>query len=278
MNKAFTLIELLVVIVIVGILASIIIVSTINAQNSANDAKRKADINQISKAILMYKIGNPNTSLGISSGCEIGGDCGAINVIFGEAVTFRDPKGSYYTYYSSDGIDFNIFAILSTEKVFGYSSIDSYYTSVMARSSAYNSLNKFWVISPPSPPMANVDDSANGALFGQVSSFSAGWTSYVKINAANGFEAGNYDIYVRARTDGSGSNPTSLPFKIYDRDTENLQEWTVNDLSTSYQVKYVGRYTLQQADINKIHIDSSFSSGEVTTNYFVDFLEFRPVP
>ncbi len=55
-NKAFTLIELLVVIAIIGILAGIIVVAMGGAQGSANDAKRKADINQLAKAVMIYKV------------------------------------------------------------------------------------------------------------------------------------------------------------------------------------------------------------------------------
>ena len=58
-RKSFTLIELLVVIAIIGILAGILIVSMSNATNSANDAKRKADLNQIVKSLLIYNASNP---------------------------------------------------------------------------------------------------------------------------------------------------------------------------------------------------------------------------
>ncbi|MDD4409927.1 MAG: prepilin-type N-terminal cleavage/methylation domain-containing protein, partial [Candidatus Pacebacteria bacterium] len=61
--KAFTLIELLVVIAIIGILAGFIIVSMSSAQGAASDARRKADINQLSKAIMIYKTNNPDTPL-----------------------------------------------------------------------------------------------------------------------------------------------------------------------------------------------------------------------
>ncbi|MFA7244434.1 MAG: prepilin-type N-terminal cleavage/methylation domain-containing protein [Patescibacteria group bacterium] len=50
-SRAFTLIELLVVVAIIGILATIIIISYTNAQAKARDNKRKADIQAIAAAI-----------------------------------------------------------------------------------------------------------------------------------------------------------------------------------------------------------------------------------
>lgn len=55
-KKAFTLIELLVVVAIIGILASIIVISYTNAQARARDNRRKADIHAIASAIDMYYI------------------------------------------------------------------------------------------------------------------------------------------------------------------------------------------------------------------------------
>jgi prepilin-type N-terminal cleavage/methylation domain-containing protein len=59
-NRAFTLIELLIVIAIVGILSGFVIVSMNGAINSAKDARRKADLSTISKAILEYSAQNNN--------------------------------------------------------------------------------------------------------------------------------------------------------------------------------------------------------------------------
>ena len=50
----FTLIELLVVIAIIGLLASFSIIAFNSARVKARDAKRKADISQIQKALEMY--------------------------------------------------------------------------------------------------------------------------------------------------------------------------------------------------------------------------------
>jgi len=53
-NRGFTLIELLVVIFIIGILASIVIVSVNSARAKARDTKRKADIKELKTAIELY--------------------------------------------------------------------------------------------------------------------------------------------------------------------------------------------------------------------------------
>lgn len=55
-NKSFTLIEILTVILIVGILSAIIIVSISSILNSTQDAKRKKDLDSISKALLEYGV------------------------------------------------------------------------------------------------------------------------------------------------------------------------------------------------------------------------------
>ena len=53
-QKGFTLIELLVVISVIGLLASVILVSLNSARQKARDAKRKADLRQLATALNLY--------------------------------------------------------------------------------------------------------------------------------------------------------------------------------------------------------------------------------
>lgn len=88
-NRGFTLIELLVVVAIIGLLASIVIASLNTARMKGRDARRVADIKQISLALEMYNDANSQyatTSATSSLGSYI-------------AIVPTDPKsGSAYSY------------------------------------------------------------------------------------------------------------------------------------------------------------------------------------
>lgn len=131
-KQAFTLIELLVVIAIIGILSGLVIVSMNGSVNSANDARRKSDISALAKAVLAYK--TLNGSVPNSSGiiCDIGSNCtgfpGAIVPDYIGSIP-RDPDGSYYKYYSLDGISFILRSALSNGMTYAYSSSTGAYSS-----------------------------------------------------------------------------------------------------------------------------------------------------
>jgi len=55
-KNGFTLIELLVVMVIIGLLAGLILPNFMSARERARDAQRKSDLEQIQKALELYKM------------------------------------------------------------------------------------------------------------------------------------------------------------------------------------------------------------------------------
>jgi prepilin-type N-terminal cleavage/methylation domain-containing protein len=75
-RSAFTLVELLVVIAIIGLLSSVAVVALSGAGMNARNAKRKADLVQISKALEMYYSDNgayPSTGGGWWGNCSFYG-------------------------------------------------------------------------------------------------------------------------------------------------------------------------------------------------------------
>lgn len=127
-KKAFTLIEMLVVIAVIGILATVVVVSYGNAQSRSRDTQRVSDLLAVQSAITMYYANNkvyPTTTesvMGSASECSAWGSqngAGAewVDVVKSELVKYlpnwpRDPKNKnltlgYYCYiYKSDGVDY----------------------------------------------------------------------------------------------------------------------------------------------------------------------------
>ena len=69
-KKGFTLIELLVVISVIGLLASIVLVSMGSARKRARDARRQADIRQIGIAMEFYYSDNSDKYLLTTAGAN----------------------------------------------------------------------------------------------------------------------------------------------------------------------------------------------------------------
>lgn len=281
-KQAFTLIELLVVIAIIGILSGLIIVSMNGATNSANDAKRKANLDTIRKALIVYGTLNGNTyptGTPEASGCNIGpvgiaNRCTNLASALSELLPILpvDPVSGYYIYVSN-GTDFNLYSVLSSGSYSGYSRSGGYYTSIIAKS-AYGNSSRNRVYGT-----AYLNDSANGALGSYVSNFSAGWSGTTYVGSAYGFQAGTYQIYIRVRTDGLGNYPTSFSTAgLWNNTTATtFAGYTVTGLTTSYQLKYIGSFTLTEALLSN-NIYTWFSNSATTTNYYIDYVEFRLVP
>ena len=137
---AFTLIELLVVIAIVGILSGFVLVSLNSATNAANDARRKSDLSQIVKALLVYNTSNPTYPI---ETCAIGSTCSeTVNNALGSASSITGPNNTYYTYSSDDGTSFTVSAIMSDTYAYSYDSSVGAYVSLSAINGVCGSANK----------------------------------------------------------------------------------------------------------------------------------------
>ena len=112
-NEGFTLIELLVVIAVIGLLATIVMVSLNSARGKARSTRRMADLRQIKLALEMYYDTNgsyPSTGSVWQSACSypttyIPGLSTYINQLP------RDPLENcsvlaYWYYYRSDGTNY----------------------------------------------------------------------------------------------------------------------------------------------------------------------------
>jgi len=116
----------LIVVAIVGILSGFIFVSMSGAINSANDAKRKDNIDSIRKAVLMY--GSQSGAYPIqATPCTIGGGATPCSVLATALIPNyftvfpQDPAGTYYT-YTSDGTNFTVSATLSDTRQYAVNS------------------------------------------------------------------------------------------------------------------------------------------------------------
>jgi len=133
-KQAFTLIELLVVIAIIGILSGLIVISMKSSVDSANDAKRKANIDVIKKALVIYGTLNGGVYPIITTGCNIGDSgvngCGSLfNTPMSQLLPSLpiDPVSGYYKYISN-GETFSVSATLANNVIYNYYSTDGYTT------------------------------------------------------------------------------------------------------------------------------------------------------
>jgi general secretion pathway protein G len=88
LSAGFTLIELMVVVSIIGVLMASGILAFSNAQQNARDARRRADIDAISKALEQY---NVNTGVGLYPATA-----SSITSYFPAGSVPLDPRGTSY--------------------------------------------------------------------------------------------------------------------------------------------------------------------------------------
>ena len=97
-SSGFTLIELLVVISIIGILASVVLVSLNSARAKSRDARRISDIKQTQTALELFVNDTGGYPSAVASGGTIA--CGS-NTYINPVPTNPTPNGSTYTYANS---------------------------------------------------------------------------------------------------------------------------------------------------------------------------------
>lgn len=110
-KKAFTLIELLIVIIILGVMAALITGNFFTSLKKGRDAKRKADLEQIQRALEMYyedKKAYPITEL-VFGNALTDSDSGKVYM---QKVPNDPTSGKDYEYVSANGTDYKIFACL----------------------------------------------------------------------------------------------------------------------------------------------------------------------
>jgi type II secretion system protein G len=114
-EQGFTLIELLVVISIIGILASLTLVSYTGAQKQTRDTQRRSDLNQYRNALESYAASNAGLYPVAAAGA-VASVCGTGKALEKFIASCpADPIGTTYVYnYWSDGTDFTLWGGLET--------------------------------------------------------------------------------------------------------------------------------------------------------------------
>lgn len=111
-QNGFTMIELLVVTTIIIVITAIGLVSYTSANRNARNGKRKADLEMVRQALVLYRTDNGS----YPSGSSFNNMMTTISD-YTSATTVTDPRneGSYVYSYTSDGIDFTLSAYLEPD-------------------------------------------------------------------------------------------------------------------------------------------------------------------
>jgi prepilin-type N-terminal cleavage/methylation domain len=113
MKKSFTLLELMIAIVILGVLSALISGNFITSLKKGRDARRKADLEQIQRALEMYYEDKRAYPTGLTFGqklCETP-SCPSTEKVYMQKVP-NDPVSSYSYQYQSDGTYYRLFSCI----------------------------------------------------------------------------------------------------------------------------------------------------------------------
>ncbi len=118
MKKAFTLLELLIVIVILGVLSTLIIGNFITSLQKGRDARRKADLEQIQKALEMYyEDNNLYPTAAPTPGFVFGSQFAVSGKVYMEKVPNDPLNGKNYEYdYDATNNGFKLYACLENNQ------------------------------------------------------------------------------------------------------------------------------------------------------------------
>ena len=114
-QKGFTLIELLVVISIIAILTTLLMANFVGVRQRGRDGQRKSNLYNIQSALELFR--NDSGSYPYSGGTAFPA-CGS-SLVYNSSTYMQtvpcDPLGGNYTYQSTDGITYTLYACLENE-------------------------------------------------------------------------------------------------------------------------------------------------------------------
>jgi prepilin-type N-terminal cleavage/methylation domain-containing protein len=125
-TRGFTLIELLVVLAIIGMLASVVLVSLNEARSRSRDARRLRDVQEIQKALAMYASNNAMYPISYPDPLTVTGTDLMSAALIGDEVVpgvSADPLAPTYNYtYVTDstGSTYSVTFCLETDSTPNY--------------------------------------------------------------------------------------------------------------------------------------------------------------